>query len=552
MQWRKPVRVFAFFYSHIQEAPSTMENPLTGFLGRVNMYGRSLMFVLSTAVVLGGLAALARAQPLGSSVVPTIDHPNRYAVSGVEAARRVFELATMRRIDIALIADSNGRVGAAASGHEDAMGRAYCARFGMYATRVDPGGSVAAWGADTCSQWSGLYSYFTSDPPEGFANYAFPSISFPSACGVLAAGADLPSNFNWGLTLEVGNPIDISSNLRYHLTQASFGPGTGGFLNVSAREAYPGNIWHNYAVTPTISTEGDGPGLFDIALTVPAGQRPMGIHFAPVNTGDGLGSHGPLALFWQRVENTDRTHGVAYGGIWEEGGRSARYTLNSVLTGDVQDPITEWFRQVTRLQNDVPVLLIHIMHGGNDIIDTNPSLGPIGGLISNTGPGHEDNIRGIINLLRTWWVQSGRDPANLYFQLGPYHPRPGDDNPIQLAFEQAWRNIAASDPQVFAVAGNMLSTPEEFATRGFLLNGDPYHLSYQGFQAWAPTMIRAIDLALCPAEYNGDHVLSVDDIFAFLNDWFAGNVNTDFDYSGTLEVQDIFEFLNSWFTGCPG
>jgi hypothetical protein len=47
-------------------------------------------------------------------------------------------------------------------------------------------------------------------------------------------------------------------------------------------------------------------------------------------------------------------------------------------------------------------------------------------------------------------------------------------------------------------------------------------------------------------------VLSVDDIFAFLNDWFAGNVNTDFDYSGTLEVQDIFEFLNSWFTGCPG
>src|SRR5690348_15911362 len=111
------------------------------------------------------------------------------------------------------------------------------------------------------------------------------------------------------------------------------------------------------------------------------------------------------------------------------------------------------------------------MHGGNDAADWQPSLGPIGGLDSSTGPGHEDNLRGIIATMREWWLSSALDPSSLFFMLGPYHPRPDPGSP-QRAFEQAWRNIAADDPQVFAVAGNMMSTPAEFAARGFLLNGN--------------------------------------------------------------------------------
>jgi hypothetical protein len=53
----------------------------------------------------------------------------------------------------------------------------------------------------------------------------------------------------------------------------------------------------------------------------------------------------------------------------------------------------------------------------------------------------------------------------------------------------------------------------------------------------------------CAADYNGDGVIQVQDIFDFLNGWFAGDPRADFN-GGGLSVQDIFDFLNSWFAGC--
>jgi hypothetical protein len=55
----------------------------------------------------------------------------------------------------------------------------------------------------------------------------------------------------------------------------------------------------------------------------------------------------------------------------------------------------------------------------------------------------------------------------------------------------------------------------------------------------------------CAADYNGSGTLSVQDIFDYLNAWFAGNSHADTNHNGGLEVQDIFDFLNMWFAGCP-
>ncbi|HMN39886.1 MAG TPA: immunoglobulin domain-containing protein [Phycisphaerales bacterium] len=56
----------------------------------------------------------------------------------------------------------------------------------------------------------------------------------------------------------------------------------------------------------------------------------------------------------------------------------------------------------------------------------------------------------------------------------------------------------------------------------------------------------------CHADYNKVNGLSVQDIFDFLNDWFAGSpfaiVGSD-GSGGTLGVQNIFDFLNTWFAG---
>jgi hypothetical protein len=56
----------------------------------------------------------------------------------------------------------------------------------------------------------------------------------------------------------------------------------------------------------------------------------------------------------------------------------------------------------------------------------------------------------------------------------------------------------------------------------------------------------------CYADFNKNGTLQVQDIFDFLNSWFAGSLYAkmggDGD-SGTLAVQDIFDFLNAWFAG---
>jgi len=55
----------------------------------------------------------------------------------------------------------------------------------------------------------------------------------------------------------------------------------------------------------------------------------------------------------------------------------------------------------------------------------------------------------------------------------------------------------------------------------------------------------------CPADWNGNLVTDVPDIFAFLSDWFAMAPAADFDGAAGIQVADIFSFLSAWFAGCP-
>ena len=57
----------------------------------------------------------------------------------------------------------------------------------------------------------------------------------------------------------------------------------------------------------------------------------------------------------------------------------------------------------------------------------------------------------------------------------------------------------------------------------------------------------------CYADYNKVNGINVQDIFDFLNDWFAGSPYANTAGNGTtqpLSVSNIFSFLNAWFGGC--
>jgi hypothetical protein len=55
----------------------------------------------------------------------------------------------------------------------------------------------------------------------------------------------------------------------------------------------------------------------------------------------------------------------------------------------------------------------------------------------------------------------------------------------------------------------------------------------------------------CHADFNSSGIISVQDIFDFLADFFDGESDADFNNSGIISVQDIFDFLEAYFAGCP-
>lgn len=54
----------------------------------------------------------------------------------------------------------------------------------------------------------------------------------------------------------------------------------------------------------------------------------------------------------------------------------------------------------------------------------------------------------------------------------------------------------------------------------------------------------------CPADFNDDGAVSVQDIFDFLSAYFGNGPGSDFNGDGGVSVQDIFDFLSAYFTGC--
>lgn len=59
----------------------------------------------------------------------------------------------------------------------------------------------------------------------------------------------------------------------------------------------------------------------------------------------------------------------------------------------------------------------------------------------------------------------------------------------------------------------------------------------------------------CQADFDGDDartaLVAQADIFAYLQAWFDCRLRADFNHDGTMNTQDIFDFLNAWFAGCP-
>jgi hypothetical protein len=54
----------------------------------------------------------------------------------------------------------------------------------------------------------------------------------------------------------------------------------------------------------------------------------------------------------------------------------------------------------------------------------------------------------------------------------------------------------------------------------------------------------------CLPDFNANGVVNIDDIFIYLNAWFASDPRCDVSGNSLVNIDDIFIYLNLWFAGC--
>lgn len=54
----------------------------------------------------------------------------------------------------------------------------------------------------------------------------------------------------------------------------------------------------------------------------------------------------------------------------------------------------------------------------------------------------------------------------------------------------------------------------------------------------------------CVGDYDGNTIVDIRDVLAFLNAWNAGESAADIDGNGTVDTRDVIAFLNAWTIGC--
>ena len=138
-------------------------------------------------------------------------------------------------------------------------------------------------------------------------------------------------------------------------------------------------------------------------------------------------------------------------------------------------------------------------------------------------------------------VQAPSVPANLYAD-GQYW----DDTPFAIpagsrsAEITVYYQTSSKEYMEFLRDGNTTNTLGTTAYMTWVVAGKS-----------APVAMDTATIPLhCKCDWNSSGQLEVQDIFDFLNDWFA--LNGDFSGDGVTTTQDIFDFLNCWFANCAG
>lgn len=438
------------------------------------------------------------------------------------------------RADLVAIGDSNQAF--QTTGWDHGVSRAMELRFGLYATGLlslgeNTGqGLGLGYGYQVHSTASTGQFVYTGAPVELETFMTTTLGMHPLRYLRVPIGSQAGGWINQGMYMLGSSSLDTSAALRFSVTYGVI-PGTHpGVFKPSVRIGQ--SPFATLIEGDIVQTSGSAYSAATATLDLPREERPFNLDFRLSPWGWNV--VGPFVGYYVRVENAERERGVSAHTLYALGGDSAR-DIAARMQGVSDAQLALYFERVRAAQHPPVRVLVRINCGLNDRLETLPSVGPIGGLDSRTGPGYADNLRAIINRVQQVWQASGWSADELFFLLSVSHVVASPDDPLLIAFRQAAAEIAQGSPNIAATNFEGITSYGEMLSRGWYELGgfDINHLTQSGFEQLATRELRAIEAGKCWRDLNRDGAIGVEDLYE------ANAAPSDLDMDGVASSADI-------------
>jgi Concanavalin A-like lectin/glucanases superfamily len=532
------------------------------------------------------------------------------AVFNAPALRPWFLDAQSRRVDVALVGDSNIGFGSTTgpSGHNVGMLQGLRRVLPIFGSALLTGAPQGGW----ASQLNGIAppSFRLSGPEQPLPEFirdAWPphEQSFVSRPLYVAPGQEVLADAG---AISLLNPISIdfplafSQRFQWQMRIARFGQASSpaGTFRPGLRQGF---FPFSPLVSTAVSTLAAADGFDILTLEAPAGPRPANVYSLQyADLFSDLASQGPISVLCSRLLNPDQRSGAALSTIWAAGGESARFGADKFVNQSTVAQLGALLSEIVRAQSpDAPRLLVHIIEGGNDANDRRFAYsvtGQLTDLRSDTLAGQKLNTLAIMTRTRDAWINQGYDPARLHFLLGPYHPTETVGPKLRTVYLRGWRELARDLPSwnITVMDGFALSSINEFNDNNWYDPGGQSHLTEPGYlnfglRTWqrlaqeagfatavgaccagATCTLRPFDscspgrfaglgttcnapgnrsVPCCLGDFDQSGQAQVNDLFEFIGAWFSNDPRAAVpDAAGTPTIDDLFEFIHAWFAGC--
>lgn len=124
-------------------------------------------------------------------------------------------------------------------------------------------------------------------------------------------------------------------------------------------------------------------------------------------------------------------------------------------------------------------------------------------------------------------------PSNIRWECDPYE-RNVNGNAIRWSTTYNFRFTSNRPPQADGTVTLNLFKPG--------LPGDPNSVAVNG--------VPVPSVPTCPADFDGNGIQTVQDVFSFLGAWFANDAAADFNDDTMVTIDDLFGFVGAYFAGC--